>query len=117
MSESAPAGEVVERVSLLVTVVRAGSAFERQTADNGGHQRSPRIHRNRNSVHLQHPDLVRRRQARWSSSLPTRLPRALGLLPTGRWSPRTGLTLRSSWEPSPPRASVVGLAGRATHVP
>jgi hypothetical protein len=24
-----------------------------------------------------------------------------GHLPAGRWSPRTGLTLRSSWEPSP----------------
>jgi hypothetical protein len=26
-----------------------------------------------------------------------------GLPPTKPWSPRTGLTLRSSWEPSPPR--------------
>jgi hypothetical protein len=28
-----------------------------------------------------------------------------GLLPTRRWSPRTGLTHWTSWEPSPPRAN------------
>jgi hypothetical protein len=40
-----------------------------------------------------------------------------GLLPTRRSSPRTGLTLGPSWEPSPPGGSIVVLAGRATHVP
>ena len=40
-----------------------------------------------------------------------------GLLPTRQWSPRTGLTLRPSWEPSPLGASIVVLAGRATRVP
>jgi hypothetical protein len=40
-----------------------------------------------------------------------------GLLPTKSGSPRTGLTLRSSWEPSPPDRSIAVLAGRATHMP
>jgi hypothetical protein len=35
-------------------------------------------------------------QAAWSSSLPTRPPRALRVLATRRWSPKTGLTLRVS---------------------
>jgi hypothetical protein len=33
------------------------------------------------------------------------------------WSPRVGLTPGRDWEPSPPRGSVVVLAGRATGVP
>jgi hypothetical protein len=40
-----------------------------------------------------------------------------GLLPTRRWSPRTGLALYASWEPLPSGASLVVLAGRATRVP
>jgi hypothetical protein len=35
---------------------------------------------------------------------PEELPRRIRGLPTRRWSPRTGLTLWTSWEPSPPRA-------------
>src|SRR5215203_4769866 len=57
-------------------------------------------------------------EAGQSSSLTTHsYPEPSGLLPTRSSSPRTGLTLRPSWEPSPPGASVVVLAGRATHVP
>src|SRR5215207_9320793 len=48
---------------------------------------------------------------------PEPLPRRLRGLPTRQSSPRTGLTLGPSWEPSPPGASLVVLAGRATHVP
>jgi hypothetical protein len=40
-----------------------------------------------------------------------------GLLPTRRWSQRTGLDLWLSWEPSPPGESGVVLAGRAICVP
>ena len=35
---------------------------------------------------------------------PEELPRRIRGLPTRRWSPRTGLTLWTSWEPLPPRA-------------
>jgi hypothetical protein len=46
---------------------------------------------------------------------PTQLARALRLLPTMKWFPGTGLTLRLSWEPSPLGVSVVAVvAGRAT---
>jgi hypothetical protein len=44
------------------------------------------------------------------------LPRRLRGLPTRQSSPRAGLTLGSSWEPSPPGASLVPAA-RATRVP
>jgi hypothetical protein len=36
---------------------------------------------------------------------------------TMHWSPGTGLTLRVSWKPSPPAASIAILADRATTVP
>jgi hypothetical protein len=39
------------------------------------------------------------------------------LLPTTRWSPRTGLALYASWEPLPSGTSLVVLAGRATRLP
>jgi hypothetical protein len=40
-----------------------------------------------------------------------------GRLPTMRWSPGTGLTLRSRWEPLLSGGSIVVLPGRATGVP
>jgi hypothetical protein len=49
----------------------------RQTTDNSGHQT---FVGNRRSSHLQPPDLIWRRRVQWSSSLPTRLPRALRAL-------------------------------------
>jgi hypothetical protein len=52
-----------------------------------------------------------------SSSLPTRLPRALQALANEAVVTRTSLTLWASWEPSPLGASIVVLAGRATRVP
>jgi hypothetical protein len=54
-----------------LTLVRAGSAVDRQTTDNSGHQRSADVRRNRRSLNLQPPDLERRRGVQWSSSLPT----------------------------------------------
>jgi hypothetical protein len=58
------------------------------------------------------------RQATWSSSLPTRLPRALRALAHEAVDHR-GLAspLWAGWEVLPPGASTVVLAGRATHVP
>src|SRR5688572_16222335 len=38
-------------------------------------------------------------------------------LATKRWPQGIGLTLRSSWQPSPPGGGVVALVGRATRVP
>jgi hypothetical protein len=45
------------------------------------------------------------------------LPRALQLVPTMRWSPGDGPQPPAELEPSPPSASLVVLAGRATRVP
>ena len=39
-----------------------------------------------------------------------------GLLPTRRWSPRTGLPLRPSRAPSPTGGAIAARTGRATHV-
>src|SRR5512132_3355507 len=61
-------------------LVRAGSAAEWQTADNGGQERSLDVRRTRRSLGLQPPDLEWSRWVKWSSSLPTRLPRALRAL-------------------------------------
>jgi hypothetical protein len=58
--------------------VRAGSAAERRTVDNSGHERTPNVHRNRRSSHLQDPDLGRRRPSMWSSSLPNHAVMILG---------------------------------------
>jgi hypothetical protein len=52
-----------------------------------------------------------------AQSSPTRLPRALRALAQQAVIPKAGLTLRTSWEPSPPGPSIVVLAGRATRVP
>jgi hypothetical protein len=48
--------------------------------DNSGQERTQDVGCNRRSLDLQLPDLRRGRQARWSSSLPTQLPRALRAL-------------------------------------
>jgi hypothetical protein len=53
----------------------------------------------------------------WSSSLPTRLPRALGPLAHEAMVTEDGPRPAVELEPSPSRASVVVLAGRATCVP
>jgi hypothetical protein len=80
-----------------------------------GQERTQDVGCNRRSLDLQFLDLRRGRQARWSSSLLTQLPRALRALPTWGMSPRTGLTLRTSWEPSLLGESIVVLAGCVTH--
>ena len=97
--------------------VRAGSASDRRTVDNSRHQRSLNVSQNRRSLHLQSLDLVWRRRALWSSSLPTRPPRALRALSHEAVVTRTGLTLRPSWEPGPPGASIVVLTGEDLAVP
>jgi hypothetical protein len=51
--------------------VRAGSAPDRRTMDNSGQEWSPNVSQIRRLLHLQLPDLGRRRQGQWSSSLPT----------------------------------------------
>jgi hypothetical protein len=51
--------------------VRAGSATDGQTTDNSGQERYPNVSQTRRSLHLQPSDLVGRRRATWSSSLPT----------------------------------------------
>jgi hypothetical protein len=53
--------------------------------------------------------LITQREAGWRAAFAARQ--------RGQSSPRTGLTLGSSWEPSPPGASLVVLTGRATRVP
>jgi hypothetical protein len=55
-------------------------AVDRRAADNSGQERTQDVGCNRRSLDLQLPDLRRGRQARWSSSLPTQLPRALRAL-------------------------------------
>jgi hypothetical protein len=45
------------------------------------------------------------------------VPRRVRGLPPIQWLPTTGLTVRSSWEPSAADASIVVLAARATRVP
>jgi hypothetical protein len=49
--------------------------------------------------------------------VPRRLPRALWALAHQAVISENGVTLWASWEPSPPGASIVVLAGRATRVP
>jgi hypothetical protein len=52
-----------------------------------------------------------------SSSLPPGCREPSGLLPTRRWSPRTGLTLLAELERRRHVRTIVVLAGRATHLP
>jgi hypothetical protein len=83
------------------------------SAGTSGHARDARI-----AVHAACTVPTSPGEAAWGRvQSPTRLPWPSGLLPTRRWSPRTGLTRWPSWEPSPPGASDVVLTGRATHVP
>src|SRR5215216_4902528 len=99
-------------------LVRAGSAAEWQTVDNGGQERSLDVRQTRRSLHLQPPDLGRRRPVQWSSSLPNHACRERsGLLPARRWvtkdGPRPPVELgavAACWER-------VVLAGRAARVP
>jgi hypothetical protein len=51
----------------------------------------------------------------WLDTQPAASPSAC--CPRDGGYPRTGLTVWPSWEPSPPDASLVVLAGRATRVP
>ncbi len=97
--------------------VHGGYRRCRQVAECNGHQRSRRELRNRRSGRERSRHQAPLQAAGRSSSLPPGCREPSGLLPTSRWTPRTGLTLRPSWEPSPPRANVVLLGNRATHVP
>jgi hypothetical protein len=97
--------------------VRAGSVTAGEAADNHGQKRSPRDRRNRSSAFLLVPDLGRRTRAKWNSSLPTRLPRALRALAHEAADHRGRPHPPAELEPSPPGASFVVLAGRATRVP
>jgi hypothetical protein len=78
----------------------------RQVRECSGHERPPPVTKKRSSGHRPNLDQATFKEAGQSSSLPTRLPRAPpGSCPRGGRSPRTGLTLRMSWEPSPPRVN------------
>jgi hypothetical protein len=72
VAEDRSAGGVRDQTGPEPRSVRAGSAAEGRTVDNSGQERTPNLHRNRRSSHLQPPDLGRRRQAKWSSSLSSR---------------------------------------------
>ena len=97
---------------------RPGARFQRQACS--GIWCRPRLCRG--------PELLPRHTAvtlrlRWEKAwtvtgLIRNLPRALRPLAHETVvTPRTDLTLWPSWEPSPPDANLVVLAGRATHVP
>ena len=100
----------------LVVLVRAGSVPHREPAGVGGHERSRRVWTNRRSAALQRLDLESTNRVAQSSSLPTRLPRALRPLALETVVTEDGPPLRPSREPSSPGRTIAALTGRAAHV-
>ena len=100
----------------LVVLVRAGSVPHREPAGVGGHERSRRVWTNRRSAALQRLDLESTNRVAQSSSLPTRLRRALRPLALETVVTEDGPPLRPSREPSSPGRTIAALTGRAAHV-
>src|SRR4030095_781405 len=73
-------------------LVRAGSAVDRDTTDNSGHQRSVDVRRDHRLLDPQPPDLERRRGVSGVRVSPLAAASPPGSCPRGSGSPRTGLS-------------------------
>ena len=91
-------------------LVHGGYTRSRQVGECNGHQWSPTVTRNGRSAGQRSRYQAALDEAGRSSSLPTRLPRALRALAHDAWSPWMSLTLRSSWEPTPPLGGASSFA-------
>jgi hypothetical protein len=95
---------------------RAGSARHREPLVLDGHERARSAYEGRRSQHIHASDLGRESSSGPGSSPHPAAASPPGSLPTRRWSPRTGLTLRAGWSHGATGYRVI-LGGRATSVP